>query len=185
VGALALRHATNAGLDRLYSFHSLSKRSNAPGLRSGFMVGPAGPMAALRSFRNLAAPQVPMPVMEASAAAWNDDAHVAENRAVYRKRFDVAERLLGHVPGFTRPEGGFYLWLDVGDGARFAAELWRRSGVRVMPGAFMGYDRREGDSAGNPGRPYVRIALVHDLLTIEAALEQVAELLGTHDRRES
>jgi aspartate/methionine/tyrosine aminotransferase len=138
-------------------------------------------MASLRSFRNLAAPQVPIPVMEASAAAWDDDAHVAENRAQYRRRFDLAERILGHRRGFKRPAGAFYLWLDVGDGAGFAAELWRRTGVRVMPGAFMGCDTIVGDSASNPGRHYVRIALVHDLLTIEAALEKVAELLDVRD----
>lgn len=177
VGALTVRRETSPGLERLLSFHSLSKRSNVPGLRSGFMAGPKPLMAALRSFRNLAAPQVPMPVMEASAAAWDDDAHVAENRAMYRRRFDLAERILGHHASFRRPRGAFYLWLDVGDGAAFAARLWQRAGVRVMPGAFMGCDTISGDSASNPGRPYVRIALVHDLLTIEAALGHVAELL--------
>jgi aspartate/methionine/tyrosine aminotransferase len=177
LGALTLRHEEGRGFANLISFHSLSKRSNVPGLRSGFMVGPADVMARLRAFRNLAAPQMPVPVMAASAAAWADDDHVEENRALYRRRFDVAERLLGNLPGFRRPPGGFYLWLDVGDGAAFAKKLWQNSGVRVMPGGFMGLPSDPSDPFSNPGHPYVRIALVHDLLTIQAALQRVAELL--------
>ncbi len=173
VGALSLR----PGCERLLSFHSLSKRSNLPGLRSGFMVGPPAVMASLRAFRNLAAPQMPVPTMDASVAAWSEDSHVEENRALYRKRFDIAERLLGNTKGFRRPQGGFYLWLDVGDGPAFAAELWRRSGVRAMPGAYMALPTDPANPGTNPAFPYVRIALVHDLVTINAALEWVAEIL--------
>jgi aspartate/methionine/tyrosine aminotransferase len=176
LGALTLRQQAGRGCENLISFHSLSKRSNVPGLRSGFMVGGKEIIARLRAFRNLAAPQMPVPVMAASAAAWDDDAHVEENRSLYRKRFDIAERLLGNTPGFRRPPGGFYLWLDVGDGAEFAKKLWENSGVRVMPGAFMGLASDPSDPSSNPGASYVRIALVHDLLTINRALEKVAEL---------
>lgn len=176
-GALALRLAGQPDCARLISFHSLSKRSNLPGMRSGFMAGPKDMIADLRGFRNLAAPQIPMPVMEASSVAWNDDAHVVETRALYAKRFDLAERYLGAHPGFTRPKGGFYLWLDVGDGAEFAAGLWAETGIRVMPGAFMGLEEIPGKPASNPGHPYVRIALVHDLVTIQAALESMAVFL--------
>ena len=73
--------------------------------------------------------------------------------------------------------GGFYVWLDVGDGAAFAKELWRRSGVKVMPGAYMAKETIPGDPTSNPGHSYVRIALVHDSLTITAALERVADLM--------
>jgi aspartate/methionine/tyrosine aminotransferase len=181
IGALSVRHAARGTFERLLSFHSLSKRSNLPGLRSGFMAGPPPLMASLRAFRNLAAPQLPIPAMAGSAAAWNDDVHVEENRALYRRRFDIAERLLGNARGFRRPPGGFYLWLDVGHGARFAAELWRTSGVRVMPGAFMGEEDEPRNPASNPGHSFVRIALVHDLVTIMAALERVAETLHRWD----
>ena len=88
-GALAIRHEMGGGCENLLSFHSLSKRSNLPGLRSGFMVGPRDVMIRLRAFRNLAGPQMPVPVMEASAAAWSDDAHVEQNRSLYRRRFDI------------------------------------------------------------------------------------------------
>ena len=178
-GALPARLTTNSDCARLLSFHSLSKRSNLPGLRSGFMVGPKDLIADLRGFRNLAAPQIPLPIMAASAAAWDDDAHVEDTRALYRKRFDIAERTLGDHPGFKRPAGGFYLWLDVGDGADFAAALWAETGIRVMPGAYMGIEQTPGNPDTNPGRAYVRIALVHDLVTIQRALERMADFLGS------
>jgi len=178
-GALPIRLASHPDCARLISFHSLSKRSNLPGLRSGFMVGPKPLMQALRGFRNLAAPQLPLPVMAASAVAWDDDKHVDEIRALYRKRFDIAERLLGAHPGFKRPAGGFYLWLDVGSGADFAAALWAKTGIRAMPGAYMGIEEIPGNPVSNPGHAYVRIALVHDLVTIQRALEGMAEFLST------
>ena len=180
-GALTVRHAMSGNCDRLIGFHSLSKRSNLPGLRSGFMVGPQKLMAPLRAFRNLAAPQVPLPVIEASIAAWSDETHVEQYRARYRKRFAVAEKHLGRHHGFQRPAGGFYLWLEVGDGAGFARRLWQDTGIRVMPGAFMGVEEISGKTASNPGARHVRIALVHDLVTIGAALERMADFLDGWD----
>jgi len=177
IGSADVRYATTGGFERLISFHSLSKRSSAPGLRSGFAFGPPGLMADLTRFRNTSAPQVPIPVLEASAVAWTDEAHVEAARARYRERFGIARRLLGNKKGFRVPPGSFYLWLDVGDGAAFAKELWRKTGVRVMPGAFMGVEEIPGDPKSNPGYPYIRVALVHDSPTIEAALTKVAELL--------
>jgi len=177
VGALSVRYAMSGGFERLLAFHSLSKRSSAAGLRSGFVVGPPSLIAPLTRFRNTTAPQVPVPVMEASAAAWAEETHVEEMRARYRERFAIARRLLGNHRGFRIPGGSFYLWLDVQDGPRFAKALWQKTGVRVMPGAFMGIEEIPGNPASNPGHPYVRVALVHDSLTIEAALERVAEFL--------
>ena len=87
------------------------------------------------------------------------------------------------MTSFRRPAGGFYLWLEVGDAPDLAAELWAKTGVRVMPGGFMGIEATPGDPFSNPGHPYVRIALVHDLLTIEAALERLAEFLEARNRR--
>jgi aspartate/methionine/tyrosine aminotransferase len=98
-------------------------------------------------------------------------------RTRYRERFAIARRLLGNHRGFRIPGGAFYIWLDVGDGPAFAKALWHQTGVRVLPGAFMGVEQTPGNPASNPGFPYVRIALVHDSLTIEAALGKVAEFL--------
>jgi aspartate/methionine/tyrosine aminotransferase len=181
VGALDVRYAMTGGFDRLLAFHSLSKRSSAPGLRSGFVAGPAKLIADLTTFRNTSAPQVPIPVLQASAAAWTDEKHVEEARARYRERFAIARRLLGNHKGFRVPPGSFYLWLDVDDGAAFAKALWRKTGVRVMPGAFMGVEEIPGDPGSNPGYPYVRMALVHDSPIIEAALGRVAEFLEEVD----
>jgi N-succinyldiaminopimelate aminotransferase len=177
IGAFSVRYAMSGGFERLLAFHSLSKRSSAPGLRSGFVIGPPGLIGPLTRFRNTCAPQVPVPVLDASAAAWADEVHVEQMRARYRERFAIAQRLLGNHRGFRMPGGGFYLWLNVGDGAGFAKALWHKSGVRVMPGAFMGVEEISGKPTSNPGYPYARIALVHDSLTIQAALEGLAEFL--------
>ena len=177
LGSVEMRYRLSGNFSRLLSFHSLSKRSSAPGLRSGFVFGPPDVIRTMTLFRNTSAPQVPLPVLTASAAAWSDESHVEEMRAQYRERFAVAERLLGNTPGFRRPKGGFYIWLDVGDGAAFAKELWRKTGVRVMPGAFMAKETVPGDPSSNPGHSFVRIALVHDSLTIAAALERVADFV--------
>jgi aspartate/methionine/tyrosine aminotransferase len=177
IGALTARHAMGRGVERLLSFHSLSKRSSVPGLRSGFVVGPQNLIETMTAFRNTSAPQMPFPVMAASVACWTDEEHVEATRRLYRERFAIARRILGNTPGFRLPEGGFYLWLEVGDGAAFAKELWRKTGVKVLPGAFMGIETILGQPGSNPGHRYVRIALVHDSLTIQAALERVAEFL--------
>lgn len=176
IGALGVR---GAPFERLLSFHSLSKRSGLPGLRSGMAAGDAKLMAKFRALRNYAGPQVPLPIMAASAAAWRDETHVAANRARYAERFASAQRLLGNRMGFRLPAGGFFLWLDVGDGERTALKLWREGGVRVLPGAYMGRENDAGKPRTNPGFPYIRVALVNDLSTIMTALERMVEILGS------
>lgn len=176
--ALPARFAQSGDLSRLLTFHSLSKRSCLPGLRSGIVAGDPKLIATFRAFRNYAGPQVPMPIMAASAAAWRDEAHVAANRATYAERFQVAKRLLGNRAGFRMPEGGFFLWLDVGNGEKAALRLWREAGIRVLPGAYMGREIEPGIPATNPGFRYLRIALVSDLSTIEATLARMGEILS-------
>lgn len=175
VSALPVR---GAPYDRLLTFHSLSKRSGLPGLRSGIVAGDASMIERFRAFRNYAGPQVPLPIVAASAAAWRDEAHVAANREGYREKFRLARRMLGNRAGFRIPEGGFFLWLDVGNGEETALKLWRDAGVRVLPGAYMGRETEAGKSRTNPGFSYIRVALVNDLSTIMAALERMVEVLG-------
>ena len=163
----------------LLTFHSLSKRSGLPGLRSGIVAGDATMIERFRSFRNYAGPQVPLPIIAASTAAWSDEAHVALNRAGYQEKFRVAQRMLGNRAGFRVPEGGFFLWLDVGDGEESALKLWRRKGVRVLPGAYMGRETEPGKTRSNPGFSYIRVALVNDPSTIMAALERMIEVMDT------
>jgi N-succinyldiaminopimelate aminotransferase len=178
MGALTARFAQTGGVSRLLTFHSLSKRSCLPGLRSGIVAGDGKLLATFRQFRNYSAPQVPMPIQAASAAAWRDEAHVAANRATYAARFLAARRLLGNRSNFRLPDGGFFLWLDVGDGVAATLRLWREAGIRVLPGAYMGRETEPGKSQSNPGFSYIRVALVSDLSTIEAALGRMGEILG-------
>lgn len=162
--------------DCVLAFHSLSKRSSVPGLRSGFVAGDAALMADYARLRGYSGGASPTPVMAAAAALWRDEAHVAESRALYRRKFDIAERLLAGRAGFYRPDGGFYLWLDVGDGEAAARRLWSEAGVKAMPGGYL--SRAKADGTGrSPGAPYIRLALVHDPATTEAALSRVAAIL--------
>ena len=161
-------------LDNLVVFHSLSKRSSVPGLRSGFVAGDPVIIKAFARLRSYGGAATPLPVLAAAAALWRDESHVEANRALYRAKFDLAERLLGGRFGFRRPPGGFFLWLDVGDGEVAALKLWRDAQIRVLPGAYLA--RAAGDGH-NPGAPFIRVALVHDLDLTERALTRFAEIL--------
>ena len=176
ISALPVRLAQSNGFTHLLSFHSLSKRSGLPGLRSGMVAGCPGLIEKFRAFRNVAGPTVPTPLLAASAAAWRDEGHVAANRALYAEKMAAAEAILGNR--MTRPEGGFFLWLEVGHGEEFALRAWREKGVRLLPGAYMGREILPGKTQSNPGFSYVRVALVNNLSTIKTALERLREILG-------
>jgi N-succinyldiaminopimelate aminotransferase len=175
VCALTARFEQSNGFSRLLTFHSLSKRSGLPGLRSGMVAGCGNLIAKFRAFRNVAGPQVPTPILAASAACWSDEAHVTAGRAVYQAKMTAAERILGNR--MKRPGGGFFLWLDVGDGEDAALRLWREEGIRTLPGAYMGRETQPGKTQTNPGFSYIRVALVSDLSTILTALERVRNFL--------
>ena len=173
-GALEAALALGSGLDNLVAFHSLSKRSSVPGLRVGFVVGDPRVMSAFSRLRSYGGASVPFPMMAVGAALWGDETHVEANRALYRAKFDIAGSLFADKYGFYRPAGGFYLWLDVGDGEKAAAALWREAGIRTLPGAYLA--RTEANGA-NPGMPYIRVALVQDVDTTRRALTQMAQIL--------
>ena len=180
VCALPTRLKQAGDFNRLLTFHSLSKRSGLPGLRSGMVAGDAELIARFRAFRNVAGPQMPGPILAASAAAWRDEAHVAANRAAYAEKMAVAERLLGNRTAFRKPAGGFFLWLATANGEETTLRLWREQGVKVLPGAYMGREINHGKIQSNPGFSYIRVALVSDLSTIMTALERVKDFLGGH-----
>jgi aspartate/methionine/tyrosine aminotransferase len=117
---------------------------------------------------------LPIPILAASAALWRDDAHAENNRALYRQKFDLADQILQGQLEYYRPGGGFYLWLDVGDGEDAARRLWCEAGVRVIPG---GYLARAGADGVNPGAPYIRIALVQTRDEIGDALARIRDCL--------
>ena len=174
--ALPSRLKQVGNFSRLLTFHSLSKRSGLPGLRSGMVAGDENLIARFRAFRNVAGPQMPGPIQAASAAAWRDETHVAANRAAYAQKMAAAERILGNR--FRRPAGGFFLWLETGNGEETTLKLWREQGVKVLPGAYMGREIEPGKTQSNPGFSYIRVALVSDLSTIMTALERVKNFLG-------
>ncbi len=174
-GGLEIAAATPDGFRNIIVFNSLSKRSNLPGLRSGFIAGDGGFLDMLAEIRNQMAPQMPGVVQHASAAAWSDEQHVAEIRKAYRAKFDVCDALLGGRFAYQRPDGGFFLWLDVshmGGSEKATLTIWKRCGVKVIPGAFLAQEDRHGV---NPGRDFVRVALVHDVATVREALERVVK----------
>ena len=125
---------------------------------------------------------MPLPVQAASAALWRDDAHVEENRARYRAKFDLADAALGERSGYVRPGGGFFLWLDLGpedDGEEVARRLWREAGIRVLPGAYLTRPSADGINRGNR---FIRIALVHDAPVLATVLPRLAECLDQTSR---
>jgi aspartate/methionine/tyrosine aminotransferase len=159
-------------------FHSLSKRSNLPGLRIGFAAGDKRFLARYVELRNIAAPQVPVPAQEVAIAAYGDESHVDKNRELYVAKFDLADQIIGNRYGYKRPAGGFFLWLDVsaqgGDEAA-ARKLWREGGLRVIPGHYLA---RDGADGRNPGEGYIRVALVQDKETTAEALHRLVAVLG-------
>ena len=173
-GALEACTALGEGFDNVVVFHSLSKRSSAAGLRSGFVAGDPDLIRRLKMLRNYAGASLPIPILAASAALWRDETHVEDNRALYRRKFDLADQIMTGRYGYYRPAGGFYLWLDVGDGEAAAATLWERAALRVMPGVYLA---RPGADGRNPGAGYIRCALVHDLETTALALERLRNTL--------
>jgi N-succinyldiaminopimelate aminotransferase len=156
VGVLDVAQAIGADPERVFSFHSLSKRSNLPGLRSGFVAGGRKGMAQIRKLRSFAGAPLPLPIQKVSEAAWNDDSHVAASLELYQEKFAAADAIFSGLQGFQCPEGGFFLWLPVEDGEAAALKAWRETGVRVLPGAYLSRDT----AAGNPGKAYLRVALV-------------------------
>lgn len=177
-GALAVAATTPERFGNLVVFNSLSKRSNLPGLRSGFCAGDAAFLESFAEVRNMCAPQVPGPVQHASAAAWSEEAHVVRARDSYRAKFAIADELLAGRFGYRRPAGGFCLWLDMsqyGGGSDAAVTLWKDKGVKVIPGGFLAQIGRDGT---NPGTNYVRLALVQDPETIRKALERMIEVFA-------
>lgn len=173
-GALDIVGELGGTLDNILIFHSLSKRSNAAGLRCGFAAGDAGVIDALDAILRVGGAGVPLPVLAAGTRLWQDEAHVETVRDFYRGNFEIAREILGNRFGFSVPDGGFFLWLDVGDGEAAAKKLWQEAGIKVLPGAYMSVENGEGY---NPGAKYIRIAMVFDAEVTKAALGRIAEIL--------
>jgi N-succinyldiaminopimelate aminotransferase len=163
--------------ENVVAFQSLSKRSNLPGMRVGFVAGDKKFLAAFHELRNVAAPQVPVPLQHVAVAAYGDETHVEENRRLYGLKFDLADQILGDRYGYVKPAGGFCLWLDVsahGGDEDATVRLYRDGGVRVVPGSYLARPQPDGS---NPGDGYLRLALVQDSETTAEALRRLVDIL--------
>src|SRR6266403_1389079 len=173
----SMLEAAGPDFKNVVAFQSLSKRSNLPGMRVGFAAGDKKFLSAFHELRNVAAPQVPVPLQHVAVAAYSDESHVEENRRLYRIKFDLADQILGNRYGYVRPAGGFCVWLDVsargGDEAA-TIKLYRDAGVRVVPGSYLARQQPDGF---NPGAGYIRLALVADSETTAEALHRLVEIL--------
>jgi len=178
LGALDAAHQLGReSFPNLVVFNSLSKRSNAPGLRSGAVVGDAKLLERFLLYRTYHGCAMSLAVQHASIAAWNDEAHVEDNRRQYREKFDTLVPMLRPVLHISRPGAGFYLWARVpgGDDETFARELFATANVTVLPGQYLARDAH----GTNPGRGYVRMALVPPVADCVEAAQRILEFCRT------
>lgn len=173
----AARADGREAFERCVVFHSLSKRSSLPGLRSGFVAGDARLLEQFLLYRTYHGCAMPLPVQAASRAAWSDETHVRENRRLYREKFARVAPILAPHLDFALPEGGFYLWADVrGDDERFTRELFATQHVTVLPGSYLA----RPVSGHNPGDGRVRISLVAGVDECVEAAKRIAHFMQ-HD----
>ena len=174
-GALSVAAEAGADPERVAVFHSLSKRSNLPGLRSGFVAGGPDTIARFRQLRAYGGAPLPVPVQHVSQAAWSDEAHVDANRALYQEKYRIADDVFAGMQGYQGPEGGFFLWLPVpvGTSEDAALKLWTKTGVRVLPGAYLG----QTVGGENPGDGYIRVALVAPAQDMQRGLTRLRDCL--------
>ena len=173
VGALEVAVEMGADPDRVVIFHSLSKRSNLPGLRSGFCAGGVASIARMRSLRAYAGAPLPEPLQAVAAHAWADDTHVVENRALYHAKYEIADQIFGDVAGYISPQAGFFLWLPVDNGEAAAVKLWQETGVRTLPGAYLSQDT----NGSNPGDKFIRVAMVAPTQELQRGLTLIRDCL--------
>ncbi|MEX2296445.1 MAG: aminotransferase class I/II-fold pyridoxal phosphate-dependent enzyme [Dongiaceae bacterium] len=181
-GALEAVASMGTDLDRVVVVHSLSKRSGAPGLRSGFIAGDADLLARQVQLINYGGVAVPLPILAASAALWRDEPHVEANRARYDAIFAAAKPSLAGRFGYKTPQGAFFAWLEVGDDEAAAKALWSKAGIKVLPGRYMGRDMdpdrgQRGADGRNPGAGFIRVALVHKPAIVADAMARLADIL--------
>ncbi len=175
-GVLEALEAADCDPERILAFHSLSKRSNLAGLRSGAVTGGTEAIGAMKQLRSYAGAPLPIPLQHAATAVWQDEAHVETNRALYRAKFDLADQILGNMAGYTSPQAGFFLWIKVHDGEDAALKLWQKAGIRVLPGLYLSRDPLDGSV--NPGASYIRAALVAPIEEVSKGLTAIRDILG-------
>jgi len=164
-------HVGNSEFKNTLVINSISKRSSAPGLRSGFIAGDENILKEYMKYRTYVGCASPLPLQSAAAKAWSDEEHVSIAREVYKNNFKLARDILG----IEIPEATFYIWLKVGDALEFTKELYEKYNVKVLPGEYLARTDAEGE---NPAVGYVRIALVEDEEKTKDALLRIKECLN-------
>ncbi len=166
--------AGHGRFERCIVFHSLSKRSSVPGLRSGFVCGDPGIISRFLLYRTYHGSAMPVPTQLASITAWADDEYAAQNRQSYREKFERVVPILASCLEVEKPDGAFYLWPDVrGDDERFVRDLYASQAVTVLPGSYLARPGRDG----NPGAGRVRISLVPPVQQCIAAAERIRDFV--------
>ena len=168
-GALEALNKITANPERLVIFHSLSKRSNLPGLRSGFLATGPENLKRLTQLKSYGGAPLPKPLQYAAAAVWSDEEHVKVNRKLYAAKYKLADDILSGLEGYSSPEAGFFLWIKVQDSEKTTLDLWRETGVRVLPGAYLAQEK----NGQNPGQYFIRVALVAQQKIIAEALTKI------------
>lgn len=173
LGVLQAAHQLGRGFERVVMFSSLSKRSNVPGMRSGFVAGDAKILEKFLLYRTYHGCAMNPAVQAASAVAWNDETHVVENRRLYAEKFQAITPLLQKVMQVEMPDAAFYLWGRVqGSDTEFARELYKQANITVLPGSYLA---REAHGI-NPGDGFVRLALVASLAECLDAAESINKI---------
>ena len=168
-----------ADFRNLVSFTSLSKRSNVPGMRSGFVAGDAAILKQFLLYRTYHGSAMSPVVQKASIAAWNDETHVIENRAMYQRKFAEVTPMLGAVLDVKLPDAGFYLWAGVrGSDIEFARDLLAQYNVTVLPGSYLA--RESGGS--NPGAGRIRMALVAETAECVEAAQRIVQFVQSRPK---
>ena len=163
-------YAGNSSFKNVLVINSISKRSSAPGLRCGFIAGDEAILKEYLNYRTYVGCASPLPLQSAAAAAWSDEAHVAASREVYKNNFKIAHEILG----VAIPKATFYLWIKVPNALEFTKKLYKDYNVKVLPGEFLAREDARGE---NPGKEYIRIALVESETQTRDALLRIKECL--------
>jgi len=170
VGVLEVVYRENMKLDNIIVMHSLSKRSNVAGLRTGFVVGDPNIIKLYSKIRSYSCAGMPIPIVEATIALLKDEFHVVENRLLYKNKFIAAKNIFSDYTKFLMPQGGIFLWLEVNDAEQMCAELWRQDAIKVLPGNFM---TLSVNNTVNHGKKYIRIAMVPEFEVMVKALTKI------------
>ncbi len=176
-GILEVAGHLDADPERVLAFNSLSKRSNLPGLRSGFVAGGPETIGELRKLRAYGGAPLPLPIQRVSARAWAEEAHVEDSRAEYIRKYLLADDVFsGLDTSVYRPvEAGMFLWIRTGDGETTALDLWRNAGIRVLPGAYLSGPVEPG--IPDPAKPFIRVTITPDRDRLELGLRTLRTMI--------